>query len=63
MILKWYFHPIQWVVCFNVFSYQASKKSVDYLNLFLVGCTLIFVKPTSLKASKGTTNCSFDICL
>lgn len=34
------FHPIQWI-CFNVFGYQAHKKSVDYLNLFLVGCTRI----------------------
>lgn len=34
------FHPIQWV-CFNVFGYQAHKKSVDFLNLFLVGCTRI----------------------
>ncbi|OUD37498.1 1-acyl-sn-glycerol-3-phosphate acyltransferase [Flavobacterium sp. FPG59] len=32
------FHPIQWV-CFNVFGYQAHKKSVDYLNFFLVKCT------------------------
>ena len=32
------FHPIQWV-CFNVFGYQAHKKSVDYLNFFLVRCT------------------------
>jgi 1-acyl-sn-glycerol-3-phosphate acyltransferase len=32
------FHPIQWV-CFNFFGYQAHKKSVDYLNLFLVRCT------------------------
>lgn len=29
------FHPIQWV-CFNVFGYQAHKKSVDYLNLCLL---------------------------
>ena len=29
------FHPIQWI-CFNVFGYQAHKKSVDYLNLFLL---------------------------
>ncbi|WP_299883912.1 1-acyl-sn-glycerol-3-phosphate acyltransferase [uncultured Lacinutrix sp.] len=28
------FHPIQWL-CFNLFGYQAHKKSVDYLNLFL----------------------------
>ena len=27
------FHPIQWV-CFNIFGYQAHKKSVDYLNFF-----------------------------
>lgn len=32
------FHPIQWV-CFNVFGYQAHKKSVDYLNFCLVCCT------------------------
>ena len=31
------FHPIQWV-CFNIFGYQAHKKSVDYLNLYLVRC-------------------------
>ena len=29
------FHPIQWI-CFNVFGYQAHKKSVDYLNLVLL---------------------------
>ncbi|MFT6748234.1 MAG: 1-acyl-sn-glycerol-3-phosphate acyltransferase [Flavobacterium sp.] len=34
------FHPIQWV-CFNVFGYQAHKKSVDYLNFCLVRCTNI----------------------
>ena len=34
------FHPIQWI-CFNVFSYQAHKKSVDYLNFFLTKCTNI----------------------
>ena len=32
------FHPIQWI-CFHVFGYQAHKKSVDYLNFFLVRCT------------------------
>lgn len=31
------FHPIQWF-CLNVFGYQAHKKSVDYLNFFLVRC-------------------------
>lgn len=34
------FHPIQWI-CFNVFGYQAHKKSVDVLNFFLVRCTHI----------------------
>ena len=29
------FHPIQWV-CFNLFGYQAHKKSIDYLNFILV---------------------------
>jgi len=29
------FHPIQWL-CFNLFGYQAHKKSVDYLNLTLL---------------------------
>ena len=29
------FHPIQWI-CFNIFGYQAHKKSVDYLNFFLL---------------------------
>jgi len=31
------FHPIQWI-CYNVFGYQAHKKSVDILNLFLLRC-------------------------
>ncbi len=35
------FHPIQWV-CFNVFGYQAHKKSVDILNFFTVK-TLYFI--------------------
>jgi 1-acyl-sn-glycerol-3-phosphate acyltransferase len=34
------FNPIQWI-CFTVFGYQAHKKSVDYLNFFLVRCTNI----------------------
>lgn len=29
------FHPIQWI-CFNIFGYQAHKKSVDYLNFVLL---------------------------
>lgn len=34
------FHPIQWF-CFNVFGYQAHKKSVDILNFFLLRSTHI----------------------
>ena len=34
------FHSVQWV-CFNVFGYQAHKKSVDYLNFCLTKCTNI----------------------
>lgn len=29
------FHPIQWI-CFNLFGYQAHKKSVDLLNASLI---------------------------
>nr|WP_321221170.1 lysophospholipid acyltransferase family protein [uncultured Psychroserpens sp.] len=32
-----FFHPIQWF-CFNVFGYQAHKKSVDALQLCLMRC-------------------------
>ncbi len=35
------FHLIQWF-CFNVLGYQIHKKSVDYLNLFIVRLTHIF---------------------
>lgn len=47
------FHPIQWI-CFNVFGYQAHKKSVDILNWFVVRCLHIlgvryaFKKPKDL---------------
>ena len=33
-------HPIQWV-CFNLFGYQAHKKSVDFLQLCLMRCAHI----------------------
>jgi len=32
------FHPIQWV-CFNIFGYEAHRKSVAILNFFLIRCT------------------------
>ena len=34
------FHPIQWV-CFNIFGYNAHKRSVSLLNLCLIRCTHI----------------------
>ncbi|RSK41433.1 lysophospholipid acyltransferase family protein [Mangrovimonas spongiae] len=34
------FHPIQWL-CLNMFGYQAHKKSVDWLQFFLMRCTNI----------------------
>lgn len=42
------FHPIQWI-CFNVFGYQAHKKSVDYLNFCLTKCTNILGTTYSVK--------------
>ena len=32
------FHPIQWF-CFNVFGYEAHRRSVAILNWFLLRCT------------------------
>lgn len=34
------FHPIQWF-CYNVLGYQAHKKSVDWLQFFIMRCTNI----------------------
>lgn len=34
------FHPIQWI-CFNLFGYDAHKKSVDVLSFFLVANTYV----------------------
>lgn len=45
------FHPIQWI-CINVFGYQAHKKSVDYLNFFLVRCTNILGTTYTFKNSE-----------
>ena len=33
-------HPLQWL-CFNLFGYQAHKKSVDFLQLCLMQCAHI----------------------
>lgn len=34
------FHPVQWI-CFNLFGYEAHRKSVALLNLCLMRCTLL----------------------
>ncbi|RAJ17991.1 lysophospholipid acyltransferase family protein [Olleya aquimaris] len=46
------FHPIQWI-CFNVFGYQAHKKSVDYLNFCLTRCLHILGIRFSFKTPKN----------
>ncbi len=51
------FHPIQWI-CFNLFGYQAHKKSVDILQLCLMGCGAIlgtrfkFINPYHIKTDQ-----------
>jgi len=46
------FHPIQWI-CFNIFGYQAHKKSVDILNLGLTRCLHILGARYSFKVPKN----------
>jgi len=45
------FHPIQWI-CLHVFGYQAHKKSVDYLNFFILVCLRILWASFKLKTRK-----------
>ncbi len=45
------FHGIQWV-CFNLFGYQAHKKSVDYLNFFNLTCLRILGTTFQFKVPK-----------
>lgn len=40
------FHPIQWI-CYRFFGYQAHKKSVDILNLFLTHCNWLLFNSVS----------------
>ncbi|WP_445710280.1 lysophospholipid acyltransferase family protein [Flavobacterium sp.] len=42
------FHPIQWL-CFNIFGYNAHKKCVAIMNLFLVRSTLVLGTTHSFK--------------
>ena len=46
------FHPIQWI-CLHVFGYQAHKKSVDYLNFFILACLRILGTSYKLKTLKN----------
>jgi len=53
------FHLIQWI-CFNIFGYQAHKKSVDWLNFFLskylhlLGTRITFKVPDSIPKNVPT---------
>ena len=49
------FHPIQWI-CLNVFGYQAHKKSVDILNLFVTKCLYILGTRHTFKVPKNIPN-------
>ena len=42
------FHPVQWV-CFNLFGYEAHKKSVDALLFFLVASTYVLCTRYKIK--------------
>lgn len=45
------FHPLQ-MICLNIFGYQAHKKSVDVLNLFLTRCLHILGARYTFKVPK-----------
>lgn len=51
------FHPIQWI-CFNLFGYQAHKKSVDILQFSLMRCANIlgtrfsFINPHQIETNQ-----------
>lgn len=50
------FHPIQWF-CFNVFGYQAHKKSVDALQFCLMCCgTILGTRFSFINPHKIDTN-------
>lgn len=46
------FHGIQWF-CFNVFGYQAHKKSVDFLNFFILTCLRVLGTTFRFKVPKN----------
>ena len=48
------FHGIQWV-CFNFIGYQAHKKSVDILNLFILLCLKILGTSFEFKVPRNIT--------
>jgi len=49
------FHPVQWL-CFNVFGYQAHKKSVDWLNGCLVASTFLLGTRYKINGRKNIPN-------
>ena len=46
------FHPVQWV-CLHVLGYQAHKKSVDYLNFFILVCLRVLGTSFKIKTLKN----------
>ena len=46
------FHPIQWV-CNTIFGYKAHKKSVDFLNFFILACLRVLGTSYQLKTLKN----------
>jgi 1-acyl-sn-glycerol-3-phosphate acyltransferase len=50
-LLLVFFHVIQWI-CFTFFGYQAHKKSVDYLNLSILGCLKVLGTSFQFKVPK-----------
>jgi 1-acyl-sn-glycerol-3-phosphate acyltransferase len=56
------FHPIQWV-CFNVFWLPNHKKSVDYLNFFLLRCTNLLGTTYKFENRKHSKNVPLIFCL
>ena len=56
-LLLLFFHPIQWI-CFNLFGYDAHKRSVSILNLGIMACTTLlatrysFVNPYKIPTDR-----------
>jgi len=50
------FHPIQWL-CLHLSGYEAHKRSVDFMNLILIGCSrMLFTRYTIIGKDKIPLN-------